>query len=122
MQAPVAQRIEQWFPKPCAQVRFLAGVNTHSDSARATSGTETAAAETRRPCRPSWVSRAPGRGALSEAANPGPHFKRASPWPGRISVVFGSAASETGGEYRRYRHGAGRSRATQKGIARWANE
>lgn len=24
--APVAQRIEQWFPKPCAQVRFLAGV------------------------------------------------------------------------------------------------
>ena len=24
--APVAQRIEHWFPKPCAQVRFLAGV------------------------------------------------------------------------------------------------
>lgn len=26
--APVAQRIEQWFPKPCAQVRFPPGVPT----------------------------------------------------------------------------------------------
>lgn len=28
--APVAQWIEQWFPEPCAQVRFLPGVLTKS--------------------------------------------------------------------------------------------
>ena len=32
--APVAQWIEQWFPKPCAQVRFLPGVPVRSPPAR----------------------------------------------------------------------------------------
>jgi hypothetical protein len=36
--APVAQRIEQWFPKPCAQVRFLPGVPMEMNLGEGVSG------------------------------------------------------------------------------------